>query len=71
MRLWAVNDLNQNKSLKTSLTLCKEYGDLHDDAITSITFSRFDRNRLLTSSTDGSMKLFDLRMERIVKRFED
>ena len=71
MRLWAANSLNSLANLKTSLVHCNEFADLHEDSINSILFSRFDRNRILTSSSDGTLKLFDIRMEKIVKRFED
>ena len=65
-----MNDLN-SKSLKPSLSHCKEFGNLHEDAISSIIFSRVDRTKVLTSSTDGTLKLYDLRMERILKCFDD
>jgi WD40 repeat protein len=66
-----MNDLNSKKSLRASLSQCKEFGNLHEDAISSIVFSRVDRNKVLTASIDGTLKLYDLRMERILKRFED
>lgn len=50
--------------------MSKEFSDIHDDAITSIVFSRFDRNRILTASRDGIVKLFDIRMEKVLKKFE-
>lgn len=58
-------------ALKASITQSKEFGDLHDDSITSLLFTKYDKNRILTNSADGSLKLFDIRMEKILKRFTD
>jgi WD40 repeat protein len=51
--------------------MSKEFSDIHEESITSLIFSRFDRNRILTASSDGTLKLFDIRMEKVLKRFED
>ncbi len=49
----------------------KEIGGHHDESITSVVFLKNDGNKLLTNSSDGTMKLLDIRMEKVLKRFED
>ncbi len=57
--------------MKNQIIKTKEFGDLHDDSIVSTVFSKYDNNRILTISKDGSMRLFDIRMERILKKYLD
>lgn len=52
--------------------MIKEISGIHDDAITSVAFSRYEGNKLLTNSCDGTVKLVDLRMYgEVVKCFKD
>jgi WD40 repeat protein len=51
--------------------MTKEFGEIHDDSITSVLFQKNDGNKILTYSSDGSMKIFDIRMEKTLKKFEE
>jgi WD40 repeat protein len=50
---------------------CKEFGDFHDDSILAVHFLRTDGQKLLSLSSDGTLKLIDIRMEKILKHFND
>ena len=51
--------------------MSKEFGEVHDDSITSLLFQKNDGNKILTFSADGTMKIFDTRMEKTLKKFEE
>jgi WD40 repeat protein len=51
--------------------MSKEFGEVHDDSITSVLFQKNDGNKILTFSADGTMKIFDTRMEKTLKKFEE
>jgi len=51
--------------------MTREVKDIHDDTITSVNFCPTDRNKVLTASSDGTMKILDLRMYKVVKTLED
>jgi WD40 repeat protein len=71
LRLWSTAGLSTSQTMKSIVSLSKEFGEVHDDSITSVLFQRHDSNKVLTYSTEGSMKLFDIRMEKTLKKFEE
>lgn len=51
--------------------MTRHVSDIHEEAITSVSFCPTDSNKLLTASADGTMKILDMRMYKVVKTFDD
>ncbi|TNV82597.1 hypothetical protein FGO68_gene6701 [Halteria grandinella] len=74
LRLWSylgTSPTSASGQSGKSLNMCKEIADFHDDTILSIFFSKTDAHKLLSLSSDGTLKLVDIRMEKVLKNFSD
>lgn len=60
LRIWDLSNSTPIKELK----------DIHTDAITSVALMP-DGNRILTNSMDNTLKIIDIRTNKIINSFED
>lgn len=53
------------------MSMVKELSNVHDDSVMSLAFSKSDGNKLISYSADGTLKLVDVRMEKVVMKYDD